>query len=54
MRRFVQNTVLGHRGHKCDPLYRARRLLTKACETIDADGKTKMQGLLAAGDPTGT
>lgn len=53
VRRFVQNTVLGHRGHKHDPLYRARRLLTKACETIDAAGQTKMRGLLAAGDPDG-
>jgi len=53
VRRFVQNAVLGHRGHKHDPLYRARRLLTKARETIDADGQTKIRGLLAAGDPDG-
>ena len=29
-RRRVQNETLGHRGHKSDPLYRCRRLLTKA------------------------
>lgn len=31
-RRRVQNETMGHRGHKDDPLYRARRLLTKAHE----------------------
>ena len=31
-RRRVQNETLGHRGHKHDPLYRCRRLLTKAHE----------------------
>ena len=31
-RRRVQNETLGHRGHKADPLYRCRRLLTKAEE----------------------
>jgi transposase len=29
-RRRVQNETLGHRGRKSDPLYRGRRLLTKA------------------------
>jgi len=33
-RRRVQNETLGHRGHKSDPLYRARRLLTKAHERL--------------------
>jgi hypothetical protein len=49
----VQNTQLGHRGHRHDPLYRARRLLTKAAERIDTDGRTRLRGLLAAGDPDG-
>ena len=53
VRRWVQNTLLGHRGHKHDPLYRARRLLTKAAERVDIEGRAKLRGLLAAGDPDG-
>jgi transposase len=53
VRRAVQNDTLGHRGHKHDPLYRARRLLTKAAERLDEPGTTKLRGLLAAGDPDG-
>lgn len=52
-RRRVQNETLGHRGRKDDPLYRARRLLTKAHERLDAAGDTKLVGLLRAGDPRG-
>ena len=52
-RRRVQNETLGHRGRKDDPLYRARRLLTKAHERLDERGETKLFGLLAAGDPHG-
>jgi transposase len=52
-RRRVQNTTLGHRGRKPDPLYRARRLLTKAHERLDERGETKLLGLLEAGDPRG-
>jgi len=52
-RRRVQNDTLGHRGRKNDPLYRARRLLTKAHERIDAHGESKLLGLLDAGDPRG-
>jgi transposase len=52
-RRRVQNDTLGHRGRKTDPLYRARRLLTKAHERLDHDGETKLTGLLTAGDPHG-
>jgi transposase len=52
-RRRVQNETLDHRGHKHDPLYRIRRLLTKASERLDEKGKQKMQGLLLAGDPHG-
>ena len=52
-RRRVQNETLGHRGHKHDPLYRARRLLTKAHERLDLDGDAKLRGLLDAGDPRG-
>jgi transposase len=53
VRRRVQNETVGHRGHKNDPLYRLRRLLTKADETLDDNGRAKLLGLLAAGDPRG-
>ena len=52
-RRRVQNETLGHRGTKNDPLYRARRLLTKAHERLDDRGNHKLAGLLRAGDPRG-
>jgi transposase len=52
-RRRTQNETLGHRGRKDDPLYRCRRLLTKADERLDAKGREKLIGLLAAGDPKG-
>jgi transposase len=52
-RRRVQNDTVGHRGRKDDPLYRARRLLTKAHERLDERGETKLLGLLTAGDPRG-
>jgi transposase len=53
VRRRVQNETLGHRGRKDDPLYRSRRLLTKADERLDDRGRTKLLGLLEAGDPRG-
>lgn len=53
VRRWVQNTELGHRGRKLDPLYRARRLLTKAAERLDDAGTDTLLGLLTAGDPDG-
>lgn len=53
VRRRVQNDTLGHRGHKSDPLYRCRRLLTKADERLDDRGRSKLLGLLEAGDPNG-
>lgn len=53
VRRRVQNETLGHRGHKHDPLYRSRRLLTRADERLDDRGRTKLLGLLDAGDPHG-
>jgi transposase len=52
-RRRVQNETLGHRGPKYDPLYRCWRLLTKADERLDENGKSKLLGLLRAGDPKG-
>ena len=53
VRRRVQNQTLGHRGHKHDPLYRARKLLVAASENITDNGHTKLRGLLDAGDPYG-
>jgi hypothetical protein len=44
---------MGHRGRKTDPLYRIRRLLTRADERLDEKGRSKLVGLLAAGDPKG-
>jgi transposase len=52
-RRRVQNETLGHRGRRSDPLYRCRRLLTKARERLDDKGREKLTGLLRAGDPHG-
>jgi transposase len=53
VRRRVQNETLDHRGRKDDPLYRSRRLLTKADERLDDRGREKLLGLLEAGDPHG-
>ncbi|MGH8997494.1 MAG: ISL3 family transposase [Acidimicrobiales bacterium] len=52
-RRRVQDETLGHRGLKSDPLYRCRKLLTKADERLDDKGREKLLGLLQAGDPRG-
>ena len=53
VRRRVQNQTLGHRGHKHDPLYRARKLLVSASENITDHGRVRLRGLLDAGDPYG-
>ena len=53
VRRRVQNQTLGHRGHKHDPLYRARKLLVSASENVTYSGRTRLRGLLDAGDPYG-
>ena len=53
VRRRVQNQTLGHRGRKCDPLYRARKLLVSASESITDSGRVRLRGLLDAGDPYG-
>ena len=53
VRRRVQNETLGHRGHKHDPLYRARKLLVLAQERLDERSQGKLTGLLKAGDPKG-
>lgn len=53
VRRRTQQDTLGHRGHRDDPLYRSRRLLTKAHERLDEKGNAKLLGFLEAGDPKG-
>ena len=53
VRRRTQTETLGHRGHKDDPLYRSRRLLTKGHERLDERGNEKLLNLLEAGDPKG-
>lgn len=53
VRRRVQQEVLGHRGHRDDPLYRSRRLLTKGHERLDERGEARLLGFLEAGDPHG-
>ena len=53
VRRRVQSDTTGGRGTKHDPLYRTRRLLLKAAERVTEHGRTKLRGLLAAGDPRG-
>ena len=50
-RRRVQNETLGHRGHRNDPLYRARRRLVMAAERLTVNGRERLMGFLAAGDP---
>lgn len=52
-RRRVQHDTLGHRGRKTDPLYRSRKLLTKAHERLDDPVRPSSSGLLDAGDPRG-
>ena len=53
VRHRVQNQTLGHRGHKHDPLYRARKLLISGHDRISDTGETKLLSLLEAGDPHG-
>jgi hypothetical protein len=49
----VLDETVGHRARKDNPLYRSRRLLTKADERLDERGRTKLLGLLRAADSHG-
>ncbi len=51
VRRHVQNTTLGHRGRKPDPLYRVRKLLLLASEVINDHNRTKLLGPLVVDYP---
>ena len=53
VRRRVQQSTLGHRGRRGDPLYRIRRQLLVAHERRSERGWARIQAALAAGDPEG-
>jgi transposase len=53
IRRRVQNQTLGHRGHKGDPLYRARRVFLTGIDRLTDERIAWMFDMLAAGDPDG-
>ena len=51
VRRRVQNEQTGHRGRRDDPLFRARRLLLRGEERLDAEAAGRLVSLLELGDP---
>ena len=51
VRRRVQNEQTGHRGRRDDPLYRARRVLLRSEEGLDAKATARLWSLLELGDP---
>jgi transposase len=51
VRRRVQVQTLGHRGRRDDPLFRARRVLLRGEEKLDADATERLSSLLELGDP---
>ena len=53
VRRRTQQTTLGHRGRKDDPLYRIRRRLLAAHDRLGTGAFERMLVLLEAGDPNG-
>ena len=53
VRRRVQQQRLGHRGRSDDPLYKARKLLVLKVTSTDVDLQSRLEGLLALGDPDG-
>jgi len=53
VRRRVQQETLHRRGHKYDPLYRIRRLLRRAPETLSERAWTRLETGLVLGDPNG-
>ena len=53
VRRRTQRSTLGHRGHKDDPLYRTRRLMTRGWERLSERQRQKLLCALAEGDPDG-
>jgi transposase len=53
VRRRVQQDTLHRRGHRDDPLYRIRRLLRRAPETLSERAWTRLETGLVLGDPAG-
>jgi transposase len=53
VRRRVQQSTLGHRGRKVDPLYRIRRRLLAAHERLGEGSWSRVVVLLELGDPAG-
>jgi transposase len=53
VRRRVQQDTLDRRGHRDDPLYRIRRLLRRAPETLSERAWARLETGLVAGDPAG-
>ena len=53
VRRRVQQQTLNRRGHRDDPLYRIRRLLRRAPETLTGRAWTRLETGLLLGDPAG-
>ena len=53
VRRRIQQTTLGHRGRKADPLYRIRRRLLAAHDRLGPRAFAAMVMLLETGDPAG-
>lgn len=51
VRRRTQHSPLGHRGHKNNPLYGTRRLLTRRWERLTDRPCRKLFDALAEGDP---
>lgn len=51
VRRRVQQDQTGHRGHKGDPLYQARRLLRLGAEKLTEPQRSRLDVALQAGDP---
>jgi transposase len=53
VRRRTQQSTLGHRGRKHDPLYRIRRRLLAAHDRLGRDAFDRMLVILQDGDPAG-
>ncbi len=53
VRRRVQQSTLGHRGHRADPLYRIRRVLLRGAENLTPKAYGRLLAGLDAGDPDG-
>lgn len=53
VRRRVHRETYGRWGRKADPLYRARRLMTRGWERLTERQQTTLLEALAAGDPAG-